>query len=116
MAYDKKSHTKYYQTQKGRYNRIFYEIKSRAKKRGLAFDLDQQGFKPPAVCPALGIPLFFSIGEVTDNTPTIDRINNTKGYTKDNCEWLSYRANRIKNSSTLEELISITLYVAKRQK
>ena len=56
----------------------------------------------PTHCPVLGIPLGFSNSR--DHVPSIDRIVNTKGYTKDNIVIVSLRANRFKSDATLEEL------------
>ena len=44
-------------------------------------------------------------------SPSIDRIDSTKGYTKDNIQIISWRANRIKNDSTPEELMQIATYM-----
>lgn len=81
--------------------------KKRAKERGLAFDLDAHALTIPEKCPVLGIPIFVGLGKLTDNSPTIDRIDNKGGYTKDNILVCSYRANRIKSDATCDELIRI---------
>ena len=75
--------------------------KSRAKKRGLAFDLTREDIIIPAVCPVLGIAI---TGADVDHVPSIDRIDNAKGYVRGNIVVVSYRANRLKNDATPEEL------------
>lgn len=70
----------------------------------------------PDVCPALGIALNYDGAEKsgwtrTDNSPSIDRIDSTKGYELGNIQILSWRANRIKNDSTAEELMKIARYI-----
>lgn len=70
----------------------------------------------PKECPALGIPLNYdgtgSEGySRTDNSPSLDRIDSTKGYELGNIHVLSWRANRIKNDSTIEELGKIYKYL-----
>jgi hypothetical protein len=81
----------------------------------LEWDFTVEELIVPDYCPVLGIPLFFTEGKNTDNTPTMDRVDNTKGYTRDNIEIISYRANRIKNNASLDELVSIVMYVAEHQ-
>jgi hypothetical protein len=63
----------------------------------------------PEYCPVFGIKLNYDGVEKqgwtrTDNSPSIDRIDSSKGYTADNIQIISWRANRIKNDSTPEEL------------
>ena len=59
----------------------------------------------PEFCPILGIPLI-RVGTIaTDNSPSIDRIDSTKGYIKGNVQVISKKANTLKNSSSLSELI-----------
>lgn len=84
---------------------IYNRVKSRANKHGIEFTILVADIVIPAKCPILGIDIVpFSGG---DNSPSVDRINSNKGYTKDNIAIISNRANRIKNNSTKEELLLI---------
>jgi hypothetical protein len=70
----------------------------------------------PDVCPILGLTLNYdgvkkSGWTRTDNSPSIDRIDSSKGYTIGNIQIISWRANRIKNDSTPEELMKIAKYM-----
>jgi len=70
----------------------------------------------PDVCPILGIPLnYLGTGVAcwsrTDNSPSIDQLIPGKGYHKDNINIISWRANRIKNDGTYEELFAIAAWV-----
>jgi len=89
----------------------------RAKKRNLPFDLDKDWLdkNTPDTCPALGIPLIFNprYGNHSFNCPSIDRIDNSKGYTKDNCVVVSKKANTIKNMSTISELKMVADFYSK---
>lgn len=76
----------------------------RAKKRGFEFNLEITDIIIPDMCSVLDIPLFFTTGEITNNTPSIDRIDSSKGYTKGNIRIISSRANTIKNNATIEEI------------
>lgn len=84
---------------------LLSSVKTRAKKKGLEFDLSENDLVIPDVCPILGIPLIKEVGERTDAYPSVDRIDSSKGYTKDNVLVMSWRANCLKRDATLEELI-----------
>lgn len=56
-------------------------------------------------CPVFGFTMEF--GGHKNNSPSLDRINPNKGYTKDNVLWISYLANRMKSNLSLDELIMI---------
>lgn len=81
-------------------------VKGNAKKRGIEFALHSGDVVIPDNCPILGIPLFFSQSR-TDNTPSIDRIDNTKGYIKNNIVVCSWRANLLKKDATVDELFKL---------
>jgi len=85
-------------------------VKRRAKERGLAFDLVHADIHIPDTCPVLGIALSVSTGGASDNSPELDRIDNTKGYVKGNVLVVSRRANRIKNDATVQELEKIAAF------
>lgn len=87
-------------------------VKSRCKKHGIEFNLTIDDILVPETCPMLGIPMEYGVGYRTDNSPSIDRIDNTKGYIKGNVHVISMRANRIKNDSTLSELVMIVKYMS----
>jgi hypothetical protein len=78
--------------------------KQRAKKSGIFFDLSVEDIEIPDTCPALGIELFTCERRNWVNSPSIDRIDNSKGYTKDNIIVVSRRANILKKDATLQEL------------
>jgi hypothetical protein len=44
---------------------------------------------------------------MTEGSPSIDRIDNNGGYTVDNIAVISWRANRLKNNATSDELRQI---------
>ena len=78
--------------------------KTRARKNSLPFDLVLDDIKIPAYCPILGIPLEIGRKKASPGSPTLDRIRNELGYTKDNVWVISYKANTMKSSACLKEL------------
>lgn len=85
--------------------------KRRAKSQGVPFNLEPDDIVFPEICPVLGIPILFSDGGRTDNTPSIDRIVPKDGYVKGNIRMISWRANRLKNDASLEELEKLVEYM-----
>src|SRR5579863_257581 len=88
-------------------------IKHRARKKGLPFDLTLEDLVFPNICPVLGIPIKERSGAFSDNSPSIDRTIPERGYVKGNVAIMSYRANRIKCHASLAELRAIVAYMEK---
>jgi len=86
---------------------IYMNAKARAKKAGIPFDIERKDVIIPDVCPVLGIKLFRESKDTWFHAPSIDRINNDGGYTKDNIMVMSRRANILKKDATVDELIMI---------
>ena len=85
--------------------RVMYDrAKSRAKKFGIVFDLDPEDIVIPELCPVLGIPLFKGDRVISDNTPSLDKIIPSLGYTKGNVVVISYKANRIKSDANYKDI------------
>lgn len=87
--------------------------KTRAKKKGLEFAIVETDIIIPLTCPLLGIPLIRCSDKrggtgMSGNVPTLDRIDNTKGYVRGNVWVISWRANHLKSNATLEELERLT--------
>lgn len=84
--------------------RMLQSAKARARLNGHQFNLKESDISVPKECPILGIPIGFHLPGV-DTSPSLDRIHNHLGYTKDNVQVISTRANTLKGDSTLHELI-----------
>lgn len=100
---------KYWMETRELYNRL----KNSAKKRGIQFSLtlvDLNNLTFPISCPILGIPLKHNRGRAKDDSYSIDRIDSSKGYEIDNIIVVSWRANRLKNNATTEELELISRF------
>ena len=84
------------------------------KAFGVEFSLDESDVSPlPTVCPVLGITLNYAVtsGKPEDNSPSIDRLDNSKGYVHGNVRVISNRANRFKSNATVEELTKVLSYM-----
>lgn len=86
--------------------RMYRRSKARAKDRGIEFTIDKSDIIIPEVCPILGMPLVIKSGSSggSDCSPALDRIDNSKGYTKGNVQVISHLANMMKSSATVEQL------------
>jgi hypothetical protein len=93
---------------------VLMGAKSRAKSKGVPFDITVQDVVIPDVCPVLGIPLKWG-DRLTHNTPTVDRVVPELGYVKGNCKVISMKANRLKNNASEEELKAILEYITKNR-
>lgn len=76
--------------------------KHRARTRGLPFNLSLSDINIPELCPVLGTLM---------ESPSLDRFDNTKGYTPDNVRVISKRANSLKSDATLDEMQRIVAYM-----
>ena len=88
--------------------------KLRAKEKGLEFNLTREFLESIYVqfCPILGTELSYGgTGRIVPESATIDRIDNSKGYTTDNVQILSYKANRMKSDATHDELKAFANYI-----
>ena len=86
--------------------------KSRAKRKGFEHNIKLDDIIIPDNCPLLGIPLIKGENSVQANSPTLDRIDSSKGYVKGNVWVISYKANTIKSNATPEELLTIATRLA----
>ncbi|HXQ35035.1 MAG TPA: hypothetical protein VN843_13560 [Anaerolineales bacterium] len=79
--------------------------KHRAKNKNLEFNIDWSDIHIPEKCPLLEIPLIRKQGSgMSANSPSLDRINPTKGYVKGNVWVISGKANAVKNNASIEEV------------
>lgn len=84
--------------------------KQRAKVSGLEHNLTVDDINIPDFCPVLGIKLETGDRKNHYNAPSIDRIDNTKGYIKENVVVVSTRANLLKKDATINELIMLAKF------
>lgn len=91
---------------------ILGRARSRARARGIEFAASIDDFELPTICPALGVPLVISSKKGGEwNSPSLDRIDSTKGYIPGNLIVISKRANTIKCDATLDELEAVIAFM-----
>lgn len=79
---------------------LLRQIKLRANKHGIKFNLTLDDIIVPDRCPVLGIKLKRGVGQSCDTSPTVDRINAKRGYIKGNVAIISQKANSLKGAAT----------------
>lgn len=85
-----------------------------AKEAGREFNLKEEDIKIPTHCPILNIPLEISTNvKRQDNSPSIDRFDNSKGYISNNINVISWRANKLKSNGTLQEFRNLVSWMEK---
>lgn len=89
---------------------LLSNAKQRAKKANIEFALTKDDINIPDTCPVFGFPLKREERETWMYAPSIDRIDNTKGYIKENIIVVSRRANILKKDATIEELKKLADY------
>lgn len=86
--------------------------KAQAALRGIPFDLTEEELDIPDICPVLGIPIGFNKSmKDRDYSISLDRLDNTLGYTASNVRVISYRANKLKSNATIDELEKVLNYM-----
>jgi hypothetical protein len=84
----------------------------RAKAKGIEFSITPADISVPTHCPVLGIELRRGSGGFNPTSPTIDRIDSSRGYVRGNVVVVSWRANKIKGDATKDELAALARFYA----
>ena len=98
-----------------RLKQLLNSAKARAMNKCMDFNLTFDDVKAlyPAdgMCPVYGFALEWNSAGFRDTSPSIDRIDSTKGYTTDNCQIISFKANRIKNDASVEDVLRLAQFL-----
>lgn len=86
----------------------FANMKARAKREGRDWEMTEEDIEWPLECPILSIPLNYSLGRggIYYDSPSIDRIDPSKGYVKGNTRIISSLANTMKSNADEETLVT----------
>lgn len=101
---------------------LLNRARARAKRGGIQFSITAKDVVVPKLCPVLGLVLVVrrktfrepGIGGF-DDSMSLDRVEPSLGYVPGNVRVISWRANRLKNASSIEELRAILRYVEEHQ-
>jgi hypothetical protein len=90
---------------------LINQARYRAKKKGEEFSIRLEDLEVPTHCPVFGIPLFFCEGKRSKNSFSLDRLDNSRGYVKDNVRIISFWANQMKGDMSIEQVEALLKYM-----
>ncbi len=102
----KRSQRKYVSSRKGRLAKCLGDARKRARRRGQEFGLDRKWLSERFTrCSVTGIE--FSYEPNSPFLPSIDRIDNSRGYTRDNCRVVCWIYNCARGRFTDEDVLKM---------
>ena len=90
-------------------SQLLRSARQRAKQKGMECTITQNDIHIPELCPVFKVPLV----KRTEYAPSLDRIDNTKGYIPENIVVVSRKANIMKNNGSVEDLRMLVEYYSK---
>jgi hypothetical protein len=94
---------------------LFRAARNRARIRDIPFELKQEDVAIPTHCPILGIEIKTTNGHGKPggrpHSPSIDRIDNERGYVQGNVQVISHLANSMKSTATVPQLQAFARWV-----
>jgi len=90
---------------------MWFQARKRAIQNGLEFNLEVNDIIIPDVCPVFGIKLE-RLDKRHNGSPSLDRIDSSKGYIKGNVQWIHKDVNIMKNKFNQEYFIEMCKLVA----
>ena len=109
--YEVKFRERYRGSLSGTISSLLAGAKERAKSKSITYNLDKEwlcSLLEPMLCSVTGSPLTLEIDKSVQHTPfrpSIDRIDNREGYTKDNCRVTCVIYNKAKSDGTDEDVL-----------
>ena len=95
-------------------SRILTSTKQTAKKKNLEHNITIDDLIKIDICPYTGVTIDWTCSGKHMRNPSVDRIDNSKGYIKGNVEVISNLANSMKNSASVRELQNFAIEVLRR--
>jgi len=133
LSFSCKSCSKEYRDSQCRFNRWYVTKRKDGKRAGWEWDIEPEDIpvvriretitearnrkyysweavEYPKVCPILGLELDWGMNGLNNNSPSLDRIDPTKGYIPGNVMMMSQLANKMKSNATTEQLNQFSRY------
>ena len=97
---------------------LHISAKRRALKDNIVFSITIEDVPDiPDICPITSIPIHTRNDGTKgpcDNSPSLDRIDNTLGYVKDNIRVISYKGNRWKSNMSIQDVENLLQYMKQK--
>ena len=90
-------------------SQLLRSARQRAKQKNMECNITQNDIHIPKICPVFKVPFV----KGTEYAPSLDRIDNTKGYTPENIVVVSRKANVMKNNGSVQDLKMLVEYYSK---
>jgi hypothetical protein len=116
-AWQKNYSESYYKIPTKRIHKLLLGARVRAGKDGLDFDsrlFAELESAPPDNCPSCGIRLTYDITKYCQQNPSIDRIDNAKGYIVGNSCVICWRCNMLKRHGSIQDFENLIRYMKSR--
>jgi hypothetical protein len=89
---------------------MWARAKARAKARGIEFNIEVSDIVIPDLCPISGTP--FVVGD-HNLAPSLDRIDNKRGYVSGNVIVVQNYWNKLKSNGSVDDFIKLAKFYAK---
>lgn len=92
---------------------LYSNAKTRAKRKNIEFSVTKNdiSYLFGESCPIFGWEFILCSGKAYSESPSLDRKDNSIGYTKTNIRVISKKANAIKRDGNLKEFLAIQKYM-----
>jgi len=87
------------------------DAKRRANQKNIEFSITEDDIVIPEYCPVTGLKLQRHEKCLRWDSPSLDRIDNSKGYVQGNVAVISNKANMLKKNSTIDEVEKLLIYM-----
>jgi hypothetical protein len=90
---------------------MLYAARNRAKTAGIECTITEKDIIIPETCPILGLTLEKLGGRSGNLSPSLDRVDNNKGYTPDNVCVISQKANQLNGGMSIKDMEMLFAYM-----